>query len=106
MDIERFMQGYKAAWEQRDPAMFAALFRPDGSYHNTPFQVQRGTAQLAEYWKRVQLQETSGSRSRFWPAPRAPASRTGTSATGSLPRSCSRSGGRVHRHQSDRPQAG
>ncbi len=57
MDIERFMQGYKAAWEQRDPAMFAALFRPDGSYHNTPFQVQRGTAQLAEYWKRVQLQE-------------------------------------------------
>ncbi len=57
MDIERFMQGYKAAWEQRDPAMFAALFLPDGSYHNTPFQVQRGTAQLVEYWKRVQLQE-------------------------------------------------
>ncbi|HMN78912.1 MAG TPA: nuclear transport factor 2 family protein [Burkholderiaceae bacterium] len=57
MDIERFMQGYKAAWEQRDPAMFAALFQPDGSYHNTPFQVQRGTAQLAGYWKRVQLQE-------------------------------------------------
>lgn len=57
MTIQAFMQGYKAAWEQRDPAMFAALFHPDGEYHNTPFQVQRGTAQLVEYWKRVQLQE-------------------------------------------------
>ncbi|HVO05983.1 MAG TPA: nuclear transport factor 2 family protein [Burkholderiaceae bacterium] len=57
MDIHRFMQGYQAAWEQRDPSKFAALFQPDGRYHNTPFQVQRGTAQLAEYWKRVQLQE-------------------------------------------------
>jgi hypothetical protein len=57
VDIERFMQGYKAAWEQRDPAMFAALFAPDGRYHNTPFQVQRGAAQLADYWRRVQLQE-------------------------------------------------
>ena len=57
MNIEEFMQGYKAAWEQRNPAMFAALFRSDGQYHNTPFQVQRGTEQLVEYWKRVQLQQ-------------------------------------------------
>jgi limonene-1,2-epoxide hydrolase len=57
VDIQSFMQGYKAAWERRDPSMFAALFHPDGRYHNTPFQVQRGSAQLAEYWKRVQLQE-------------------------------------------------
>jgi hypothetical protein len=57
VNIEAFMQGYKAAWEQRNPAMFAALFVPDGQYHNTPFQVQRGTEQLVEYWKRVQLQE-------------------------------------------------
>ena len=57
MDITQFMQGYKAAWEKRDEAMFAALFAPDGLYHNTPFQVQRGRAQLAEYWKRVKLQE-------------------------------------------------
>lgn len=57
MNIQEFMQGYKAAWEQRDPSMFAALFHPDGQYHNTPFQVQRGTGQLVEYWKRVQLQE-------------------------------------------------
>jgi len=57
MCIEQFMQGYKTAWEGRDPSMFAALFHPEGRYHNTPFQVQSGTAQLLEYWKRVQLQE-------------------------------------------------
>lgn len=57
MDIQQFMRGYKAAWEQRDPAMFAGLFHPEGCYHNTPFQVQQGTEQLMAYWKRVQLQE-------------------------------------------------
>ena len=57
MNIDEFMLGYQAAWEQRNPAMFAALFQTDGEYHNTPFQVQRGTEQLVEYWKRVQLQE-------------------------------------------------
>jgi limonene-1,2-epoxide hydrolase len=57
VNITQFMQGYKSAWERRDESMFAALFAPDGLYHNTPFQVQRGHAQLAEYWKRVKLQE-------------------------------------------------
>lgn len=57
MNIDRFMQGYKAAWEQRDEAKFCALFAPDGEYRNTPFAVQRGHAQLAEYWRRVKLQE-------------------------------------------------
>ena len=57
MDIEGFMQGYKAAWEERDESKFVALFTPDGEYHNTPFAVQRGPAQLAEYWRRVKLQQ-------------------------------------------------
>ena len=57
MDIERFMQGYKAAWEARDDAAFAALFATDGEYHNTPFAVQRGHEQLREYWQRIKLQE-------------------------------------------------
>jgi len=57
VNIHDFMQGYKAAWEQRNPSMFAALFQPDGRYHNTPFQVQCGREELVEYWKRVQLQE-------------------------------------------------
>lgn len=57
MDIQTFMQGYQAAWQARDPQMFADLFHPQGRYHNTPFQVQEGRAALVEYWKRVQLQE-------------------------------------------------
>jgi len=57
MDIDRFMQGYKAAWEQRDERQFCALFTPDGEYHNTPFAVQRGPEALAAYWQRVKLQE-------------------------------------------------
>ena len=57
MDIEQFMQRYKAAWEQRDEARFVALFTREGAYHNTPFAVQRGSTELAEYWKRVKLQE-------------------------------------------------
>lgn len=51
------MSGYKAAWQARDPQQFAALFREDGKYHNTPFQTQSGRRQLAEYWQRVQHQE-------------------------------------------------
>lgn len=57
MDIEQFMRAYKAAWEQRDELKFASLFTADGEYHNTPFAVQRGHLQLAEYWRRVKLQE-------------------------------------------------
>jgi limonene-1,2-epoxide hydrolase len=57
MDIDTFMQGYKAAWEGRDAVAFAALFTEDGVYHNTPFAVQRGPEQLRAYWHRVELQE-------------------------------------------------
>jgi hypothetical protein len=57
MDIHRFMQGYKRAWERRDPSLFCALFAADGVYRNTPFAVQRGHAELARYWERVKLQE-------------------------------------------------
>lgn len=57
MNIERFMQGYQAAWEARDEHAFAALFAADGEYRNTPFAVQRGHAELAEYWRRIKLQE-------------------------------------------------
>jgi limonene-1,2-epoxide hydrolase len=57
MDIEGFMRGYKAAWEARDEHAFAGLFSADGEYHNTPFAVQRGPAELAAYWQRVKLQD-------------------------------------------------
>ena len=57
MNIEKFMSGYKVAWEAKDASLFCALFTADGEYHNTPFAVQRGHIQLAEYWQRVKLQE-------------------------------------------------
>ena len=57
MNIEKFMQGYKAAWEGRDESLFCALFARDGVYRNTPFAEQRGHEQLARYWDRVKLQE-------------------------------------------------
>lgn len=57
MEIEHFMRGYKAAWENKDASLFCALFGTDGEYHNTPFAVQRGHAQLAEYWQRIKLQD-------------------------------------------------
>jgi hypothetical protein len=56
MGIRDFMAGYKRVWETRDSAGFAALFTPTGLYHNTPFAVQRGPAELAAYWDRIQLQ--------------------------------------------------
>ncbi len=56
MDIEQFMQGYKAAWEGKDETAFCALFTENGAYHNTPFATQRGHAELAAYWQRIKLQ--------------------------------------------------
>jgi len=57
MDIHHFMAAYKRVWEAKDPAGFAALFTPCGSYHNTPFQVQTGPQELAAYWSRILLQD-------------------------------------------------
>jgi hypothetical protein len=57
MNIEGFMQGYKAAWEARDENLVCALFARDGIYRNTPFAEQRGHEELARYWQRVKLQE-------------------------------------------------
>jgi hypothetical protein len=57
VDIEQFMRGYRAAWEQRDEKLLCDLFAVDGTYHNTPFAVQRGHAEIARYWQRVKLQE-------------------------------------------------
>jgi limonene-1,2-epoxide hydrolase len=56
MDIDRFMERYKAAWEASDERLLTALFAPDGVYHNTPFAEQRGHAAIAAYWQRTKLQ--------------------------------------------------
>lgn len=56
MGIREFMAAYKRVWEGQDSHGFAALFTPDGRYHNTPFQVQQGPTELAAYWDRILLQ--------------------------------------------------
>lgn len=57
MGIHDFMAAYKRVWEAKDPDGFAALFTPEGRYHNTPFQVQDSPEALASYWDRIKLQE-------------------------------------------------
>lgn len=56
MDIENFMQSYQQAWESGDADLLAALFEPDGRYHNTPFATQHGHAAIRRYWERTRLQ--------------------------------------------------
>ncbi len=56
MSIHDFMAAYKRVWEGQDSPGFAALFTPDGQYHNTPFAVQTGPDELIEYWNRILLQ--------------------------------------------------
>ncbi len=57
MPIHDFMAAYKRVWEAQDSQGFAALFTPEGCYHNTPFQVQQGPEALAAYWDRIKLQQ-------------------------------------------------
>lgn len=57
MGIHDFMAAYKRVWEGQDSAGFAALFTPDGQYHNTPFAMQKGPDQLIAYWDRILLQQ-------------------------------------------------
>ncbi len=56
MTIHDFMAAYKRVWEAQDSEGFAALFTPDGQYHNTPFQVQATPEARAAYWDRIKLQ--------------------------------------------------
>jgi len=42
MDIHAFLAGYQRAWETADEQLLVSLFAPDGVYHNTPFDEQRG----------------------------------------------------------------
>ena len=55
--LQRFMDGYRRAWETRDDVFLCSLFAPDGVYHNTPFDQQVGHEAIARYWDRVKLQD-------------------------------------------------
>ena len=49
-----WLEGYKQAWEARDPARAAALFTPDATYSETPFDLPlEGQAAIADYWAKA-----------------------------------------------------
>ena len=53
-DLKRWMEGYGAAWEGRDPEAAAALFTVDARYQETPYSEPfQGQAGIGEYWTRV-----------------------------------------------------
>jgi len=56
MNIDRFMQAYRRAWETSDEHLLASLFAADGVYRNTPFAEQRGRGAIMAYWQRTKLQ--------------------------------------------------
>ena len=56
MDIHGFLETYRRAWETGDEDLLVTLFAPDGVYHNTPFDEQRGHEAMKAYWQRTKLQ--------------------------------------------------
>jgi catechol 2,3-dioxygenase-like lactoylglutathione lyase family enzyme len=53
-DFRRWMDGYRSAWENRDPEAAVALFAADAAYHETPFsEPYVGEEAIREYWQAV-----------------------------------------------------
>lgn len=49
-----WLDRYKAAWEARDPDQAAALFTPDATYRETPYDAPfAGREEIAEYWRKA-----------------------------------------------------
>ena len=49
--FNQWLEGYKQAWERRDPAAAAALFTEDASYSETPFDPpMQGQEAISAYW--------------------------------------------------------
>ena len=57
--FESWLQGYRAAWEGRDPQAAAALFSPQGAeYYWTPYvPPQRGRDEIAAVWQGAVTQQ-------------------------------------------------
>ena len=49
-----WLDGYKRAWEERDPELAVALFTEDASYRETPFDAPfEGRAAIRDYWAKA-----------------------------------------------------
>ncbi|MCW5983337.1 MAG: nuclear transport factor 2 family protein [Bryobacteraceae bacterium] len=54
--FEAWLDGYKNAWERRDPAAAAALFCSEATYRETPFdEPMRGIDAIVAYWSEAPL---------------------------------------------------
>ncbi|HJU81504.1 MAG TPA: nuclear transport factor 2 family protein [Acidimicrobiia bacterium] len=53
-NLELWVEGYRVAWEQRDPAMAAMLFTPDAAYRSNIFEEpHQGREGIEAYWQSV-----------------------------------------------------
>jgi nuclear transport factor 2 (NTF2) superfamily protein len=52
--LDRWIDGYRLAWENRDPAAAAALFTPDATYRSNIFEEPHlGREGVHSYWEAV-----------------------------------------------------
>ena len=52
--LRAWLEGYRLAWEGRDPEAVSRLFAEDATYQETPFTPpMRGREAIREYWSRV-----------------------------------------------------
>jgi uncharacterized protein (TIGR02246 family) len=52
--LRSWLEGYRSAWEERDPEAVISLFAEDATYQETPFsQPMRGRESIRQYWSRA-----------------------------------------------------
>ncbi len=54
IDVAKWLDGYRSAWENRDPDAAAALFTEDSSYREQPYaEPFMGREGVRSYWEKV-----------------------------------------------------
>jgi ketosteroid isomerase-like protein len=75
MNVQGWLDSYKQAWEQRDPAAAAALFTEDSKYFEQPYEAPfQGSEGVRDYWIRVT--ETQSDIDLRWGTPVTEGDRT------------------------------
>lgn len=65
LTVHDWLEGYKSAWEDRDPDAAAALFTPDALYREQPYQASfEGREGVRSYWAEVTATQ-SGVQFRY-----------------------------------------
>lgn len=63
--VERWIAGYRRAWESNDPEEIGALFTEDAAYYTAPFrEPARGRDQIVARW--IELADAPGSTTFTW----------------------------------------